>query len=104
MGGGIYLIDDDDRLVEMTEKAYDSEDQLQELLEKYPNILAGDQIDRATPRRWLSINRESAIAPEEDGVDRWNLDHLFIDQDGIPTQVEVKRSRDAEMRQKMLVK
>ena len=31
MGGGIYLIDDDDRLVEMTEKAYDSEDQLQEL-------------------------------------------------------------------------
>jgi len=102
MGGGIYLIDDDDRLVEMTEKAYDSEDQLQELLEKYPNILAGDQIDRATPRRWLSINRESAIAPEEDGVDRWNLDHLFIDQDGIPTLVEVKRSRDAEMRQKML--
>lgn len=102
MGGGIYLIDDDDRLVEMTEKPYESEEQLQDLLEKYPNLLAGDQIDRATPRRWLSINRDSAIAPEEDGVDRWNLDHLFIDQDGIPTLVEVKRSHDGETRQKML--
>jgi len=102
MGGGIYLIDDDDRLVEMTEQAYDSEDQLQELLEKYPNLLAGDQIDRATPRRWLSVNRESAIALEEDGVDRWNLDHLFIDQDGIPTLVEVKRTTDSDIRQKIL--
>jgi hypothetical protein len=102
MGGGIYLIDDDDRLVEMTEQAYDSEDQLQELLEKYPNLLAGDQIDRATPRRWLSVNRESAIALEEDGVDRWNFDHLFLDQDGIPTLVEVKRTNDTDMRQKIL--
>ncbi len=101
MGGGIYLIDDE-RLVEMTEKAYESEEQLQDLLEKYPNLLAGDQIDRATPRRWLSISRESATALEEDGVDRWNLDHLFLDQDGIPTLAEVKRSCDAEMRQKML--
>lgn len=102
MGGGIYLIDDDDRLVEMTEQALDSEDQLQELLEKYPNLLAGDQIDRATPRRWLSIYRESAIPLEEDGVDRWNLDHLFLDQYGIPTLVEIKRSSDTETRQKML--
>lgn len=102
MGGGIYLIDDDDRLVEMTEQAYDSEDQLQELLEKYPNLLAGDQIDRATPRRWLSVNRESAITLEEDGVDRWNLDHLFLDQDGIPTLVEVKRTDDTDVRQKIL--
>lgn len=102
MGGGIYLIDEDDRLVEMTEQAYDSEYQLQELLEKYPNLLAGDQIDRATPRRWLSINRELAIALEEDGGDRWNLDHLFLDQDGIPTLVEVKHSTDAETRQQML--
>ena len=30
--------------VETTEQAYDSEDLLQELLEKYPNLLAGDQI------------------------------------------------------------
>lgn len=100
MGGGIYLIQDEDRLVEMTEQAYDSEDQLQELLEKYPNLLAGDQIDRATPRRWLSISRE--MQAEEDGTGKWPLEHLFFDQDGIPTLVEVKSSTTAEIRRKIV--
>lgn len=102
MGGGIYLIQDEDRLVEMTEQAYDSEDQLQELLEKYPNLLAGDQIDRATPRRWLSISREMQVPAEEDGTGKWPLEHLFFDQDGIPTLVEVKSSSSPEIRRKIV--
>lgn len=102
MGGGIYLIQDDDQLVEMMEQAYDSEDQLQELLETYPNLLAGDEIDRATPRRWLLISREVTIPAEEEASGRWSLDHLFLDQDAIPTLVEIKRSHNAETRQKML--
>ncbi len=102
MGGGIYLIHDEDRLVEMTEQAYDSEDQLQELLEKYPNLLAGDQIDRATPRRWLLISREIIMPAEEDGGGQWLVEHLFIDQDAIPTFVEVKRSNYTEVRRQVL--
>lgn len=102
MGGGIYLIQDDDRLVEMTEQAYDSEDQLQELLETYPNLLAGDEIDRATPRRWLLISREVSLSAEEELNERWSLTHLFLDQDGIPTLVEVKRSHNQEVRQKVV--
>ncbi|WP_413168247.1 hypothetical protein ACL6C3_03435 [Capilliphycus salinus ALCB114379] len=102
MGGGIYLIQDDDQLVEMMEQAYDSEDQLQELLETYPNLLAGDEIDRATPRRWLLISREVAIPGEEEPSGRWSLDHLFLDQDAIPTLVEIKRSHNADTRQKIL--
>lgn len=102
MGGGIYLIQDNDQLVEMTEQAYDSEDQLQELLETYPNLLAGDQIDRATPRRWLLISREVANLSEEDAASRWSLDHLFLDQDAIPTLVEVKRTPNADSRQKVI--
>ena len=102
MGGGIYLIHDEDRLVEMTEQAYDSEDQLQELLEKYPNLLAGDQIDRATPRRWLLISREIIMPAEEDGGGQWLVEHLFIDQDAIPTFVEVKRSNYTEVRREIL--
>ena len=66
MGGGIYLIQDNDQLVEMTEQPYESEERLQEMLEKYPNLLAGDQIDRATPRRWLLISREVKLPLEED--------------------------------------
>ncbi|MDY6804826.1 MAG: hypothetical protein SXA11_13590 [Cyanobacteriota bacterium] len=102
MGGGIYLIQDDDRLVEMTEQPYDSEDQLQELLETYPNLLAGDEIDRATPRRWLLISREVSVSAEEELNERWSLTHLFLDQDGIPTLVEVKRSHNQEVRQKVV--
>jgi uncharacterized DUF497 family protein len=102
MGGGIYLIQDDDRLVEMTEQPYNSEDQLQELLETYPNLIAGDQIDRATPRRWLLISRDVSLFSEEESAGRWSLDHLFLDQNAIPTLVEVKRTRNAENRQKIV--
>ncbi len=103
MGGGIYLIQENDKLVEMTEQAYDSEDQLQELLETYPNLLAGDQIDRATPRRWLLISRDSVGLNEEDSSQRWSLDHLFIDQDGIPTLVEIRQIyNNGENRQKII--
>jgi hypothetical protein len=46
MNGGIYLIHDDGWLVEMNEEHYDSEDLLQGLLARYPNLLAGDQNNR----------------------------------------------------------
>ena len=51
MSGGIVLIRDDNELVELTSAAYASEDLLQGLLERYPNLLAGDQIDAVAPRR-----------------------------------------------------
>lgn len=35
---------------------------------------------------------------EEGGGDRWSLDHLFVDQDGIPTLVEVKRGTAIQIR------
>jgi len=35
---GMFLIQDDGRLVEMEERPYPSEDLLQELLAKYPNL------------------------------------------------------------------
>ncbi|MGL4501934.1 MAG: hypothetical protein ACRCU2_22900, partial [Planktothrix sp.] len=108
MGGGIYLIQDDDRLVEMMEQPYDSEDQIQELLETYPNLLAGDEMNRAqtrhgtSVRRWLLISRDVTIPADEDNGGRWSMDHLFLDQDSIPTLVTVKRSRNVETRQKMI--
>jgi len=55
-------------------------------------LLAGDQIDRNTPRQWLLIAPEMALPSEEDGSSRWAVDHLFLDQEAIPTIVEVKRS------------
>ncbi len=102
MSGGIYLVQGDGQLVEMTEQDYASEDRLQELLAEYPNLLAGDQIDSNEPRRWLLVSREVSLASEEDGVGRWSVDHLFLDQDAIPTIVEVKRSTDTRIRREVV--
>jgi len=88
MGGGVYLIQDDDRLVELREEACLSEDLLQQLLAKHPNLLAGDQMDPVAPRRWLLIKREKEVPSEEGGAGRFAVDHLFLDQDAVPTLVE----------------
>lgn len=100
MSGSIYLIQNDGELVEMTEHAYDSEDLLQRLLASHPKLLGGEQIDHVKPRRWLLISRELGIDGDEVSVGR--IDHIFIDQDGIPTLVEVKRSTDTRIRREVV--
>ena len=102
MSSGIFLIQSGGDLVEMKEEPYATEDVLQELLVKYPNLLAGDQMDESAPRRWLLISREMGVPSEEEGSDRWSVDHLFLDQDAIPTLIEVKRSSDTRIRREVV--
>ncbi len=98
----IFLINEGETLVPLRQKAYDSEDLLQTLLEKYPSLLAGDQVNLKAPRRWLLVKREAAVPGEEKGSGRWSLDHLFLDQEGVPTLVEVKRSTDTRIRREVV--
>jgi hypothetical protein len=102
MPRGIYLIKDEDIFVTMTEQQYDSEDLLQGLLDKYPLLLAGDQINSEAPRQWLPLARESGVSDSTDGSDRWYVDNLFLDQDGVLTIVEVKRSSDPRLRREVV--
>jgi hypothetical protein len=102
MSGGIYLLRGEDELLEMTEQPYDSEEILQALIAKFPSLLAGDQYGADAPRRWLLIGREAALPGEEDGGGRWSVDHLFLDQDAVPTIVEVKRSSDTRIRREVI--
>ena len=102
MSGGIYLIQDDGGLVKMDERVYETEYLLQGYLADHPDLLAGDQIDSNEPRRWLLVSREMPLASEEDGAWRWSVDHLFLDQDAIPTIVEVKRSTDTRIRREVV--
>lgn len=101
MSDGIFLLNGDN-LVEMKEQPYVNEDVFQTLLAKYPNLLAGGQMNRADPRRWLLVSREVSVPAEQDGGGRWSLDHLFVDQDAIPTLVEVKRSSDTRIRREVV--
>ncbi len=102
MRGEIFLLKENNELLEMTEQKYNSEYLLQSLLEDYPNLISGTQIDPASPRRWLLIKREMGIPDSKEGDERWALDHLFLDQDGIPTLVEVKRSTDTRIRREVV--
>jgi len=98
----IFLIDDNNKIVEMKDQPYDSEDLLQKLLAQFPSVLAGDQMSVGAPVKWLLVSREAGIPDSEDGSDRWSLDHVFIDQNGIPTLVEVKRSTDTRIRREVV--
>lgn len=100
MSAGIFLLNGDE-LTEMRERSYDSEDRLQEWLARYPDLLAGEQL-AGSPRRWLLVRREAGIPDQEGGGSRWSLDHLFIDQDAVPTLVEVKRSDDTRIRREVV--
>ena len=102
LGHGMFTITGDGVLVPMIARAYDSESVLQRWLEEHPDLLAGDQIDSDEPRRWLLIRREAGIPDDDLAGDRWSVDHLFIDQDGIPTFVEVKRSSDTRIRREVI--
>ena len=87
MNDTIFLNTDNGELTELKETLYDSEDNLQELIEKNPILLAGSQINPENPRKWILISREMGVPDHENGTACWYLDHLFIDQDGIPTLV-----------------
>ena len=99
MTGAIYLRQGH-QLIEMIEHTYDSESLLQELLATHVKLLAGDQMNSTSPRRWLLVGREVSILSE--AGDQFSLDHLFLDQDGVPTLVEVKRSTDHRIRREMV--
>ena len=49
------------------------------------------------------IGREVPILAEEEGEShRWRLDHLFLDRDGTPVLVEVKRSSNPQARREVV--
>lgn len=91
-----------DGLVPMAEAPYDAERVLQDHLAATPDLLPGDQISPNDPRRWLLVKREAAIPGSPDGPATLSLDHLFVDQDGLPTLVECKRSADPRARREVL--
>jgi hypothetical protein len=91
-----------EELVSLAAAPYEAEVVLQELLEHHPQLLAGYQMSRGDPRRFLLVRREAPVADHEGGSGRWSIDHLFLDQAGTPTLVEVKRSSDTRLRREVV--
>lgn len=91
----------DGELVEMVEQPYVAETDLQGHLAAHPELLSAEAAEDER-RRWLLVRREMGVTDREGGTDRWSLDHLFVDQDAIPTFVEVKRSSDTRLRREVV--
>ncbi|MET7247320.1 hypothetical protein ABZT49_28615 [Methylobacterium sp. EM32] len=98
---GVFVLQGNDTLVPMQPEQFAAEVDFQALLSKFPSLLVGDQIDADNPRRFLLVKQELPIG-HEDAASRWSLDHLFLDQDGVPTLVEVKRQSDGRLRREVV--
>ena len=94
----IYASEGNGELVPLKEEGFADEDTLQRLIAEHPELLDGEQIRPSNPRRWILIDREVGVADTVGSSARWSLDHLLIDQDGVPTLVEVKLRSNPEMR------
>jgi hypothetical protein len=71
-------------------------DGIQTWIEKYPDLLKHPGLfEDGTVRNLLLIRREAPIAGN-------SLDHLFVDQEGVPTLVEAKLASNKESRRNVV--
>lgn len=94
----IYTAAQNGQLEALEETPFSTEDELQALIARHPELLDGEQIRPGDARRWILISREKGIAPSSNEGARWAIDHLIVDQDSVPTLVEVKRGANPEIR------
>ena len=57
----IFSLKETGNLEKVPNQPYNSEDLLQSLIEKYPELLAGDQINPDKPVRWMLVKREAGV-------------------------------------------
>lgn len=95
MPSSVFLISADNALTELKQSDYDSEALFQQLLADHPALLgtAG-----GSKSRLLLVRREYGVPEDQGGAERWSLDHLFLDQEGVPVLVEIKRATDTRAR------
>lgn len=102
MSEAIFLLQDNGQIIDMREQAFESEEFMQKLIAQHPQLLMSEQSLGTISPRLLLISREMGLPSEENGGDRWAIDHLLIDQDAILTVVEVKRSNDTRIRREVV--
>jgi hypothetical protein len=93
------MIDGNNCLTELSQTEYDSEDLFQRLLADHPSVLASAS---GSSGRLLLVRREAPVPAAADGAGYWSLDHLFLDGDGVPILVEVKRATDTRARREVI--
>ena len=72
------------------------------MIAKFPELLTDADFGEGSARKWLLVTREAMVPDRSDGSGRWSLDHLFLDQDEVPTLVELKRASDSRARREVV--
>lgn len=91
-------------LIPLRPTAYALERHLQDLIAEHPSLLASAVRGGDPAAAWLLVQAELPIPYSADGEQSltWSLDHLFVDEHGTPTLVEVKRSSDSRARREVV--
>lgn len=99
----VYLMDEGAKTSELARvRCKDEDRELQQLLERNPRLLSGEQMDPDNPREWLLIKREMPVPDPSTGALRWSIDFFYVDQFAIPTLVECKRCDDTRSRREVI--
>lgn len=99
MSSTVFMISPANELTALKRANYDSEHLFQTLLADHPELLGLATTENG---RLLLVKREAPVHESEAGGGRWSLDHLFLDQDGVPILVEVKRASDNRTRREVV--
>jgi len=94
----IFMLDGE-KLSSVKQSLFDLESIFQEIVEKHPQLLNSITNSPYPP---VLIKRESGIADKNSTSSRWSIDHLFVDTDGVPILVEIKRAQDTRLRREVI--
>lgn len=100
MAPGLYFKSAEGELTELEPRVLGETADLQPLLARAPRLLAGDR--DGSSGRYVLVQRELGIAHGEDAGARWSVDHLILDDEGVPTLVEVKQSANTQIRREVV--
>lgn len=99
----VYVLGADTSAIPLTRlRCKDEGAELQDLLEKNPQLLPSEQIYPDNPPQWLLIKREMPVLDPSSGSARWSIDFLYVDHMAIPTLVECKRCDDTRSRREVI--
>ncbi|MFD5520992.1 hypothetical protein [Streptomyces sp. NPDC127066] len=81
---------------------FETEEEFQELLARHPRVLDFGSPADGRPLRLVLVAREMGVPTSTESGSAYWLDHLFVDADGVPTLVEVKRATDTRIRREVV--
>lgn len=98
----MFAYDGESTLAKLDLHAYEKEIHLQELITRFPELLVADLVSVEDSPRWMLVEREFKVPGVIDIGSAFKLDAVFLDQDGIPVLVEVKRAANTQIKREVV--